>query len=613
MRFRSVNLLFCLLLILFQVFVSPPLSPGQQEQKAHLIQVFSSKDLTTAETFANDLKKNGYSPVNIIPKGEWQAVCIGVFANYADAVFYKKELRSGSFPDAFIISCDISQIPEIPPLLKQQLKTDEVFHGTIRSPDALSLKGRKVSGILQEQELAPPLEVVHDSIMNAANSTLTQEDLLKKARALARDAKYEEAIQSYQDFVAQFSASSRIPEAHLGSAYVRLKQEKIEQSKAGFQNVMQEFPQTFQAGEAALRLGYLKIREKDDAGAKLYLENIVNGTVNASSDIKAEARMRLDNFERREKITTDPGFQLLHQGYAQLAASDEAGAEKTFEQVITSHSQSEATGEASLRLAYRNLEKAQKTSDPDEAGSLRQEALLRFEEIARGDIKSSASNRLEAMMRCAKVYHARKERIRALQAYREIASLTDADGAPDPDIHMEIAGLYMELARSEKGALADCISECDTVISIEGASEACVSTAMVMKGECYFLLNKYDECLTVMSLILNEYPHHRKAAMMAQTHIGSVYFARKDFIKARESFEKVIADFKDEDNWPHKNLRGLALLFLARMEMEEKNREKAFGYLEQIYRTWLDSGEANKAAIYIKRYYPEKWEILKNP
>jgi len=92
-----------------------------------------------------------------------------------------------------------------------------------------------------------------------------------------------------------------------------------------------------------------------------------------------------------------------------------------------------------------------------------------------------------------------------------------------------------------------------------------------------------------------------------------VYFARKDFIKARESFEKVIADFKDEDNWPHKNLRGLALLFLARMEMEEKNREKAFGYLEQIYRTWLDSGEANKAAIYIKRYYPEKWEILKNP
>ncbi|MBN1900140.1 tetratricopeptide repeat protein, partial [Candidatus Sumerlaeota bacterium] len=312
--------------ILFFAVFSPNVSLAQDDPHIYALQVFSSKELPQAESFANELKQKGYAPVTIFPKGELNAVCIGMFPNYADAVYYKEKLRSGAFPDAFILTRNASEISGVPSLLSQNLKTDEAFQGAIRNSSAIPLKGRKTASVISQAQATPLPPSLPDAIRNAGNATLSEDDLLKKASALFSEANYEDAVKAYQDFVSQFPISGRISEARLGIGNTLLKQDKIPEAKTAFQNLIQNQPQSNQAGEATLRLAYLKIREKDDAGAIVMFQNITSGIVKADVSVKSEAQMRLDNFARRELIKTDPAFGLLHQGYAKLAASENENA-----------------------------------------------------------------------------------------------------------------------------------------------------------------------------------------------------------------------------------------------------------------------------------------------
>jgi TolA-binding protein len=431
--------------------------------------------------------------------------------------------------------------------------------------------------------------------MNSDNASLSEEDLLKKAGGLSGQTRYEEAIQAYQSFLARFPSSLRIPDARMGIAYAKLKQDKTAESKILFQEIIQSYPASREAGEAALRLGYLKIREKDDAGAKVLFQNIATGTIKADSAVKAEAQARLDNFERREKIQTDPAFALLHQGYAKIAASDEEGAGRIFEQLISANPKSEAAGEASLRLAYTKLNKAGKAANAQEAENLRAEALARFEAIARGEIAASPSNRLEAMLRCAKTYHSRKERIRTLQAYREIAALSDADGIPDPDIHTELAGLYMELARSGKGSLDDCIRECDIVLSSEGATRKNKATALQMKAESVHFQNDFKTSIDLEKSLLETYPEQKPMAMLAHFYLGLSYYQLEDPWNSLKSMEKVEKDFSDSDNLPGNDLRLSARLYQAQALLKMEKRPEAKAILEQIIKLRPNSKEAHDA------------------
>jgi TolA-binding protein len=581
--------------ILFFICCLPSVSHSQDETQIHALQVFSSKELPQAESFANELKQKGYAPVTIFPKGEFNAVCIGIFPNYADAVYYKEKLRAGAFPDAFILTRSASEISGVPSLLSQQLKTDEAFQGAIRNSSAIPLKGRKTASVITQTQATPLPPSLPDSIRKASNSALSEDDLLKKATVLFEEKNYEDAIKAYRDFVTQFFIRKRIPEAGLGIGNTLLKQEKIPEAKTAFQNLIQNQPQSNQAGEASLRLAYLKIREKDDAGAITMFQNITSGMVKADVSVKSEAQLRLDNFARRELIKNDPAFGLLHQGYAKLAASENENATQLFEQVISSYPQSEAAGEASLRLSYKNLEQAKNASEPNAVETLKESALSGFESIARGDIKSSPHIRLEAMLRCARTYHSRKERIRALQAYREIAALADSDGVPDPDIHTELAGLYMELARSGKGSLDDCIRECNVVLTTEGASRKSKSTALQMKAEAFHFKNDFKTAIELEKSLIENYPEQKPMLMLAHFYMGLSYYQINDPYLAQKAFEKVINDFKDEDNLPGNDMRFSSRLYQAQALLKMEKRPEAKAILKEIIKEKPSSKEALNA------------------
>ena len=229
--------------------------------------------------------------------------------------------------------------------------------------------------------------------------------------------------------------------------------------------------------------------------------------------------------------------------------------------------------------------------------------------MARGEVTAGDEVRLEAMLRCAKMYHASKDRVKALQAYRECAEVSDRT-AFDPNIHLELAGLYMELARSGCGSLDDCIHECNRILSADNATSETSATAMVMKGEALYLQYKYDESYAVMSELLQHYSGIRRPAMMAQLYLGAIHFVKKEYQQARQEFQKVLDNYTDADNWPGKNLRGQALLFLARTDLEEKNFARAGAIFEEVYKTYRNTKEGKKAKTYLIRHFPFLWQKI---
>ena len=287
-------------------------------------------------------------------------------------------------------------------------------------------------------------------------------------------------------------------------------------------------------------------------------------------------------FDRADRLQSDPAFQLLHQGYEKIAASKPGEAESLFSQIVQNHASSEAAGEAALRLAYLKWAASLEASDEPSRNALRADSRARFEAIARGEVKSSPAVRIEAMHRCARIYHGKKERIRALQAYQEIAALTDSVGSPDPDVHLEIAGLYMELALSENGSLENCIRECDQVLAIPGASDRTCATALQMKAEAFHFLKDYKASIDLERKILEEYPDCKSMAMLANFYMGLSYFQINDPYRAQNSFEKVVKDFSDNDNLPGNDLRFASKLYMAQALIRMEKRRKARRLLKEI-------------------------------
>jgi len=574
------------------------------------IQVFSSMNPEEAVAQAAALSSEGYTPVQTVNKGERHAVVVGAFETYSDATFYKNKLRNGAFPGAFIIKRELPPETVIPALSEQELKTEEVFQGAIRSPSSNDLKGRKISESLPRRKRVKSSPAITDAVRNASNDSLSETELLHKSYALGREKKIGESIQAHRDFVRRFPSHEHAADSLLSIGHLLIRDKRTTEAASAFQEARQQYPGSLQSGEATLRLAYLKIVTKERQAARNLFSSIAAGEVPATGSVRAEAFKRLGCFDRADRLQSDPAFQLLHQGYEKIAESKPGEAESLFSQIVQNHASSEAAGEAALRLAYLKWAASLEAGDEPSRNALRADSQSWFESIARGEVKSSPPVRIEAMHRCARIYHGKKERIRALQAYQEIAALTDSDGSPDPDVHLEIAGLYMELALSENGSLENCIRECDQVLAIPGASDRTCATALTMKGECLFLLNRYEECSGVMNEVLSDFSACRSPSMTALLHIGAIHFSGGHYEDADTAFSRVVEEFTDEDNWPGKNFRGQAMLFLGRLETARKNKQKAGDYFKQAYLEWPGSKVARTSAGYLQNYFPHLWERI---
>jgi tetratricopeptide (TPR) repeat protein len=247
------------------------------------------------------------------------------------------------------------------------------------------------------------------------------------------------------------------------------------------------------------------------------------------------------------------------------------------------YAQREEAGEAALRLGYIRM----KTKDS--AG-----ALAEFEQVARGQIPAQEAIRLEAMVRCAKLYHAGKDRVKTLQAYRECSDITDRTSF-DPALHLEIAGLYMELARSGAGSLDDCIHECNLVINVVNIPAVTRATAMQMKAECFYFQKKYDLAISQAKEILEKTPEVKTMCMLAEFYSGLSYLGKRYYYEAVRSFDKVINNYSDKDNLRGNDLRRSSLLYKGKSYLLMGDKERAKGIFSSILKNYPQSKEAEEA------------------
>ena len=296
-----------------------------------------------------------------------------------------------------------------------------------------------------------------------------------------------------------------------------------------------------------------------------------------------KAQAALDAFVERFPESGKLAKVKLQHAYWTFEVSPDQEAINEFESIKRDYPDKKEAGEASLRLGYIRL----RNNDPDSA-------MAEFESVAKGNVTASDEVRLESMFRCAKIYHARKDRVKALQAWRECADVTDR-ASFDHDVHLEIAGLYMELARSGAGSLDDCIAECDEVISHPAGSDRCYATALQMKAESFHLKNDFQTAIAIEKELLEKYPDQKQMAMLARFFMGLSYYKLEDPWNSLKSMENVQNEFTDSNNLPGNDLRFSSRLYQAQALLKMEKRPEAKAILKEIINEKPYSKEASNA------------------
>lgn len=139
--------------------------------------------------------------------------------------------------------------------------------------------------------------------------------------------------------------------------------------------------------------------------------------------------------------------------------------------------------------------------------------------IADGSVNATASDRWNAVWLSARIAHARKLREEAYCDYREIlphcVSLAD-----ELRCRVEMGGLLMELARSEKGTLAECRSYCEGIVrdfgsNTNGGIHQYVGTAALMAMETVFWEGRYADAISAADAVVRDYADVNRVLTMA--------------------------------------------------------------------------------------------------
>jgi TolA-binding protein len=459
-------------------------------QKIYRIQVFASKDKARAEQYADVLRSQGYSPVVVAPGTKVYKVRVGEFPTYADALFTKNQYRAGAFRDAYIASESLTTGTLCRPQREQTLKVEKVFKNPpVPAPELC------VQEALKSNTAKFVRPVITEALRNADNSTLSEQDLLQKARSFSDVADYDKTISAYETFMRRFPASTEIPSARLYLAYWKLKKAEndgaagaVLRSTAvqGFEEVIAKHPSAVEAGEAALRLAYIKVKDKDTTAAVNLLQKIAKDEVRALDKVRFEATYRL-----------------------------------------------------------------------------------------------------------AKLYHAKNKRVAALQTFRELAEIADQT-AFDANLHCEIAGLYMELARNGVVTLEDCRKECHRVLDLSAPSEKGLrAVAELMNLETYFYESNFNRCIQLASSFEQKYPDQWR-------ELGTVLFwkgvALRSLGKRNEShdvFKKIRLTIPDNaEMFPTINFKAEALYDLALWYNEQGDELNENNTYQELVKKYPDSNTA---------------------
>lgn len=224
------------------------------------------------------------------------------------------------------------------------------------------------------------------------------------------------------------------------------------------------------------------------------------------------------------------------------------------------------------------------------SGQSYQERLQAFEEVIAAYPGSQEAK--EAKFRQGMVLQGLRGDYR-WQALDKFAEFISAYGSEDNELSAKVqcnlAGLVLEQAYEGKASYDQAIAECEKVLSYKNANEEEIATAKLMKAESQYLKKLYLDCRALCQEIIDRHFLYRRPCMLAQYHLGCIHFVKKDYEQAKESFEELISNFTDEDNWPGRNLVGMSLYYKAQVLMKQRKFDEAKDVLKQIIQRYPQS------------------------
>jgi hypothetical protein len=136
-------------------------------------------------------------------------------------------------------------------------------------------------------------------------------------------------------------------------------------------------------------------------------------------------------------------------------------------------------------------------------------ALGKFQDSTK-DLNLSQADRLDAGMRVAAIYHVKRDYPSSYLAYHQIA-LSNSPVNVKAFSEMYLLALEMELSRSQKGKLEECIKYADNICAkYPNAPRQILSTARLMQLECHYWLKQYDNTLELIAKHRKDFPEEKR-------------------------------------------------------------------------------------------------------
>lgn len=96
------------------------------------------------------------------------------------------------------------------------------------------------------------------------------------AFALVRERRFEEALNAFEAFIAQFPTSERLANAYYWVGEVQLAQQRFEPAKVAFNKVVSDFADHSKRSDALYKLGVVQDRLNDSTGRSATFEQLLN-------------------------------------------------------------------------------------------------------------------------------------------------------------------------------------------------------------------------------------------------------------------------------------------------------------------------------------------------
>lgn len=209
---------------------------------------------------------------------------------------------------------------------------------------------------------------------------------------------------------------------------------------------------------------------------------LLRGKRSDSADIVAAA----DVFIKRYPASTKIAEIKLKRGYWLITNKQRPEAKQQFSDILKDYPGTLQAGDASVRLGYLLVE------EPGQNVA----ALEKFRDVASGKIPASDANRVDAIMRCAALYHRGKDLEGSKQLYLQIENQPSIPEEVRAFAMLQRAGLEMELAWNEKSTFAESRAVTDELLKkFPNVNKQTRATASIIGLESYVHEGDYDKAI----------------------------------------------------------------------------------------------------------------------